>query len=235
MLRADATDAELEFDNFKEGFEHLRPRLQHPDLQDLSIIAQGLSDAINNLAFLNALYPLMNRQLIDRDLLPSLENIEAPVQSILAAMECRGVAFYPNHLKRNEAQANERIEALEAQARTITNDSSFLLSSPQQISNYLYDILKMKVPSGLVQKTKSQRSTSEETLQALKAASNGSPHPIIDVILEFRTLNKLLTTYIKPLPTFCRRINKMSSGKRSKQVPQRIHPQWSECVLYSSP
>jgi DNA polymerase-1 len=182
-------------------------------------------DTRADLALLHSLYPLINEQLIRKDLLRSLENIEAPVQSILTSMECRGVGFYPQRLKRVESQLTARIDELEARGRAVTRDSDFLLSSPQQVSQYLFDKLQLKVPDGIISKTKSShRSTSEEALKAIKSdvmARTGSAPEILDIILEFRTLNKLLTTYIRPLPLLCVR----AKGK-SKKTPSRIHPQW---------
>jgi DNA polymerase-1 len=182
-------------------------------------------EARADLALLHSLFPLINQQLIRKDLLRALENIEAPLQSILTCMECRGVGFYPQRLKRVESQLSARIEELEAQSRAVTKDSDFLLSSPQQVSQYLFDTLKLNVPDGVVSKTKSShRSTSEEALKAIKSdavARMGSAPEILDIILEFRTLSKLLTTYIRPLPRLCIR----GEGK-SKKTPSRIHPQW---------
>jgi len=139
-------------------------------------------------------------------------------------MECRGVGFYPQRLKRVESQLSARIDELEARGRAVTRDSDFLLSSPQQVSQYLFDKLQLKVPDGIVSKTKSShRSTSEEALKAIKSdvmARTGSAPEILDIILEFRTLNKLLTTYIRPLPLLCVR----AKGK-SKKTPSHFHPQ----------
>lgn len=225
MLRPDVSDDALEWSTFKSGFPHLIPDSTILSYDGMPIVSRGLMEARADLALLHTLYPLINEQLIRQDLLRSLENIEAPVQSILTSMECRGVGFYPQRLKRVESQLSARIVELEARSRTVTNDSDFLLSSPQQVSQYLFDTLKLNVPEGLTSKTKSShRSTSEEALKAIKSdaiARTGSAPEILDIILEFRTLSKLLTTYIRPLPRLCVR----GEGK-SKKTPSRIHPQW---------
>ncbi len=225
MLRPDVNDDQLEWSTFKSGFPHLVPSGSTLPCDGMPIISRGLMDTRADLALLHSLYPLINEQLIRKDLLRSLENIEAPVQSILTSMECRGVGFYPQRLKRVESQLSARIDELEARGRAVTRDSDFLLSSPQQVSQYLFDKLQLKVPTGIVSKTKSShRSTSEEALKAIKSdvmARTGSAPEILDIVLEFRTLNKLLTTYIRPLPLLCVR----AKGK-SKKTPSRIHPQW---------
>lgn len=225
MLRPDVNEDQLEWSTFKSGFPHLVPSGSTLPCDDMPIISRGLMDTRADLALLHSLYPLINEQLIRKDLLRSLENIEAPVQSILTSMECRGVGFYPQRLKRVESQLTARIDELEARGRAVTRDSDFLLSSPQQVSQYLFDKLQLKVPDGIISKTKSShRSTSEEALKAIKSdvmARTGSAPEILDIILEFRTLNKLLTTYIRPLPLLCVR----AKGK-SKKTPSLIHPQW---------
>jgi len=235
MLRDNATDTELEFSTFQEGFAHLAP--QDELHSDMSAVMQGCISAKNSLQLVYKLYPIMNGQLVRGGLLDSLEVIEQPVQSILAQMECRGVGFFPHRLKRIEVQLESRLEELTTSAIQITKDPDFLLSSPQQVSSFLFDTLKLSMPAGLVAKNKTvHRSTSEEALKAIRSemkSRTGSSPQIIDIILESRQLNKLLTTYIRPLPKVCRRNNNNNqangaSPKRSKKQPARIYPQWMQ-------
>jgi DNA polymerase-1 len=240
MLRPDAKDDELEFSMFQEGFAHLAPAHQQSSPTTIPSIMQGLSQAKINLELLHSLYPILNAQLVDGGLLDALECIETPVQSILACMESRGIAFLPDRLKKIEAQIETRISELESQSRSITKDSSFLLSSPQQVSHFLFDVLSLKMPAGLISKTtagSSHRSTSEEALQAIKdelTSRTGSSPPIIDMILEFRQLNKFLTSFVRPLPKICRRVVKVPKelAKKSKRTTlRRIYPQWMQTAV----
>jgi hypothetical protein len=90
------------------------------------------------------------------------------------------------------------------------------------------------MPSGLVKKTKegsNHRSTSEETLTAIKEemiSRDGKAHPIIDVILEFRSFNKMLTSFVQPLPKFSYKVHD------SDDYP-KIHPQWMQTVRNTIP
>ena len=124
---------------------------------------------------------------------------------------------------------------LEAQGRAIANGADLLLSSPQQCSAFLFDVLKLKFPATVIAKTKagsSHRSASEEVIRAIKAemtSRTGSSPQILDIILEFRGLKKLLTSFIQPLPRLSRRSK--SSGKRSKKSPARIYPQWMQTAV----
>ncbi|KAL7553411.1 hypothetical protein ACHAWF_016696 [Thalassiosira exigua] len=231
MMRPHATDSELEFSTFQEGFAHLAPDHQHAPSSTISILLQGVLQAKNDLELCYALYPIMNKRLVDGGLLGALESVEVPFQSILSSMESRGVAFLPQRLKEFEHKIETRIEQLEAKARSIVGDPDFLISSPQQVSAYLFDVLKLTVPAGVISKTKAgstHRSTSEETLKAIKAemkTRTGSHPQILDVILEFRGVNKMDTTFIKPLPKFCRQT------KRSKKALPRIYPQWMQTAV----
>jgi DNA polymerase-1 len=230
MLRPHATDAELEFSMIQDGFAHLAPGHQQAPMPDMSIPMKGLINAKNSLELIFALYPIMNKQMVNEGLHDALEYIEAPVQSILASMESRGIAFFPHRLKRIEVQIVSRIGELETQSRLITKDPAFLLSSPQQVSNYLFDVLSLRIPAGVISKTtagSTHRSTSEDALIAIKdeiTSRTGSSPSIIDMILEFRQLNKLLTTFVRPLPKYCR----YTGTKKSRREPSRIYPQWMQ-------
>lgn len=239
MLRPEADDATLEFRKFQEGFAHLaRDQGQNP-MSEMPIIMQGLTDARSNLELIHTLFPIMNEQLSNGGLLDAFECIETPVQSILASMESRGIGFFPHRIKRIEVQIESRVGELETQSRSITNDPEFLLSSPQQVSSFLFDVLKLRVPDGIISKTKSgssHRSTSEEALQGIKSdmvLRTGSSPQMIDIILEFRQLNKLLTTFVRPLPKICRRVpsTRSMTSKRSKHEPSRIYPQWMQTAV----
>lgn len=220
------TIVELEFSCIKEGFAHfVNPTDQYEG--EIGMMARGLLETKNNLVLLSKIYPIMNEQLVRNDLLPALEQIEAPVQSILAAMECRGIAFYPKRLQSAQSQIENHIGQLEEKARLITKDSDFLLSSPQQCSKFIFDVLKLSMPDGLVTKTKAgsnHRSTSEEALKSIKAemiSTDGKSHPFIDIVLEFRHFNKILSTYILPLPMF-------SYKEQDNDEYPKIHPQWMQ-------
>ena len=150
-------------------------------------------------------------------------------------VRCIGIGFLPHRLKRIEVQIESRIEELNQTAIQFTKDEDILLSSLQQASHFLFDVLKLSIPAGVISNNKTaHRSTSEEALRAIGAESKartGSSPRIIDIILEFRQLNKLLTTYIRPLPKVCRRVttkNNQGAKRKSKKEPARIYPQWMQ-------
>ena len=136
--------------------------------------------------------------------------IEMPLVNVLADMESTGVTLDAESLKFFSKELVEKIIALE---NDIYKDAgmTFLISSPQQLGKVLFDHLKI---SDDAKKTKTkQYATNEETLLDLR-----EKHPIIDKILEYRGLKKLLSTYVDALPEL---INK-KTGKVHTSFNQTV-------------
>ena len=131
-------------------------------------------------------------------------------------------------------------------ARHIAADPNFLLSSPQQVSHLLFNILKIPFPIGIDDYSKGknnsqnnnssssqQQSTGTQVLEAILAAGteNNPPHDIINIILEFRNLNKLLTSFILPLPALAVDANNDRCTTSSSSSIHRIHPMWQQTAV----
>ena len=115
-----------------------------------------------------------------------------PLVDVLQKMELEGINLDTNILLDFSKKLSKDIEKIEGNIYNISGEK-FNLSSPKQMGEVLFD--KMKI-SEKVKKTKTgQHSTSEETLSKLKGI-----HPIIEQILEYRSLEKLLYTYVNALP-----------------------------------
>ena len=138
--------------------------------------------------------PLEN-QLRDKGLWKLYETIEMPLIRVLFEMEQTGVKIDTEQIKAFGASLEGDIARLEAQIREIAGDASFNVQSPKQVGVLLYEKL------ALSPKTKKTRNggypTDEETLQSL-----ADTHPVINMILEYRGLKKLATTYVAPLPGY---------------------------------
>ena len=119
-------------------------------------------------------------------------DIEMPLMPVLAEMEMNGVLIDTNSLKETSKLFTERMLALEQEIYRLAGEE-FNISSPKQVGDILFDKLKIVEKA---KKTKTgQYVTSEEVLQQLR-----SKHPIIDNILAYRGLKKLLGTYVDALP-----------------------------------
>ncbi len=119
------------------------------------------------------------------------EELEVPLVPVLARMERAGVLVDAGRLEEQGRELAGRLEALRRQAHELAG-VPFNLDSPRQIQEILYGRLGLPVP----RKTpKGQPSTSESALQELLGA-----HPLVALILDYRALAKLKSTYTDRLP-----------------------------------
>nr|WP_230660916.1 DNA polymerase I [Psychrobacter sp. I-STPA10] len=117
-----------------------------------------------------------------------LHQLEIPTAQILCQMETDGILIKRPFLNELSQRFDEEIIALEKQAYEIA-DEEFNLGSPKQLGEVLFD--KLGVTGG--KKTKSgQYSTSEAVLSKIE-------HPLVDIVLEYRSLAKLKNTYTDAL------------------------------------
>ncbi|HEY4522796.1 MAG TPA: DNA polymerase [Candidatus Paceibacterota bacterium] len=124
------------------------------------------------------------------------EHIEKPLIPILRAMEARGVLIDPKALAGLASEYRKELGSFEKKIHKAAGHK-FNISSPKQLGDVLFDELALVSPEGGRQKKTAtgQRSTRESELEKLRGE-----HPIIDQILEYRELKKLLSTYIDNLP-----------------------------------
>jgi len=119
-------------------------------------------------------------------------DIEMPLISVLADIERNGVKLDQEDLKTITINLREDIISLEKDIFSLAG-TEFNISSPKQLGDILFIRLKLD-DNARVTKTK-QFSTNEEILQRL-----AGKHPIVNKVLEFRGLKKLLSTYVEALP-----------------------------------
>ena len=138
------------------------------------------------------LYPILNDELEKEKSKDLFENIEMPLLKVLCAMEIEGINLDIELLKKYSIELNIELNENSKKINELSN-TQFNISSPKQLGEVLFEKMNLvKKPK----KTKSgQYSTSEETLQKLKGN-----HEIIDFILDFREIKKLLSTYVDALP-----------------------------------
>lgn len=132
---------------------------------------------------------IFEEKLKEEKLLDLFEEIEMPLSKVLGDMEYNGVLIDQNELNKLGEEFKIKIELLE---QSIYNDAGekFNISSPKQLGEILFD--KLQLPHG--KKNKSGYSTSIDVLNKLLGK-----HPIIEKIIEYRTINKLYTTYVEGL------------------------------------
>lgn len=118
--------------------------------------------------------------------------IEMPLVPVLAHMERNGVRLDTTALHESSEHFTQKMNEIEKEIFALAG-VEFNISSPRQVGEVLFDKLKVLEKA---RKTKSgQYSTSEEILESLRGK-----HPVIEKILEYRGIKKLLSTYIDALP-----------------------------------
>lgn len=138
------------------------------------------------------LYGVFKPILADNQLNRLFEEIEMPLVEVLSTMECNGVKIDSENLRQISEQQAKDIKEIENQIYENAG-KKFNIGSPKQLGDVLFDDLKIKAPS---KKTKSgQYPTGEEVLQKIVNA-----HPVVPMILDWRGLSKLKSTYVDALP-----------------------------------
>ena len=139
-----------------------------------------------------AIYELkdvVTKELKDKNQYELYEDIELPVTRILGEMEFAGTEIDLDVLKEMDVAFDETIEKLANDIYRISG-TTFNISSPKQLGQVLFEDLGLKGGK----KTKTGYSTSQDVLEKIIDA-----HPVVPLVLEYRMLTKLSSTYLKGL------------------------------------
>lgn len=122
-------------------------------------------------------------------------NMEMPLVEVLKDMEQEGISIDAPAMEEYSKELDETLIKLDEQIKDLAG-VSFNIDSPKQLGEVLFDHLKI---SSKAKKTKTgQYATSEDVLQKFE-----HDHAIVPLILEYRQLRKLKSTYVDPLPVLC--------------------------------
>lgn len=138
------------------------------------------------------LYVVFKMELEKDNLFPLFEKIEMPLADVLADMENSGIKLDNEVLQENSSILNSDILNLENEIYQLAGEE-FNLASPKQLGVILFNKLQI-IENAKLTKTK-QYQTGEEILNKLV-----NKHPIVPLILEWRNLSKLKSTYVDALP-----------------------------------
>ena len=140
---------------------------------------------------------------------PVFEEIEMPVLGILSRVERNGVLLDTDLLDQQSTELDKKMRELEQQAHGLAGET-FNLGSPKQIQDIFFNKLELPI---LKKTPKGQPSTAEPVLQELAL-----DYPLPKVILEYRSLSKLKSTYTDQLP------------KQVHQTTGRVHTSYRQAV-----
>ena len=135
------------------------------------------------------MYQKTKEQLEEQQEMELFEHIEMPLVQVLAEMQYKGMYVDKKELKQFGTEMKEKLEIITKEIYQLVGEE-FNINSPKQLGEVLFEKLKLPV----YKKTKSGYSTAEEVLEKLKGE-----HPVIEKILEYRSLAKLNSTYVEGL------------------------------------
>lgn len=144
------------------------------------------------LLLLQKLYPILDKELKNNNLTDLFSQMEMPLVPVLADMEYTGVKVDVATLQQNSDTMNAEIAAIEQQIYEYAGET-FNIGSPKQLGEILFEKMAL-VKNARLTKSK-QYQTGEEVLKKM-----AYKHPIVSLILEWRKLSKLKSTYIDALP-----------------------------------
>lgn len=145
----------------------------------------------------NALVPLLTQKLQEHHQLILFTQIEMPLMEVLYVMEREGIILDTNLLKIIDEQASKKLERVRQEIIDFVGEqyATINLNSPKQLGELLFEYLKLPPVKKTSQKT--GYSTDQSVLEEL-----AEQHPVPRLIIQYRELAKLKSTYIDALPTY---------------------------------
>lgn len=132
-------------------------------------------------------YGELKTTLEGEDVYSLYSDLELPLADVLYDMEVSGFKVDAAAMKVTGDEYRARLCRLEEEIKTLTDEPNLNLNSPKQLGEALFG--KLKIGKG--KKTKTGYSTTAEVLTSLEGA-----HPVVPLVLEYRKIQKLLSTYI---------------------------------------
>ena len=130
-----------------------------------------------------------------KDLPDFYDKMEEPLSKVLAQMERDGVKVDLRQLSHFADSLRVELVEREKRIREMAGEPGLNISSPKQVGDILFE--KLRLDPKAKKSARGQYSTDEATLQEI-----ADRHPIVNEILEFRAVKKLLSTYIEPFPSY---------------------------------
>jgi len=197
----------------KVGLWILNSDLTNPSLQDVLHFAktENFEDA----------YKKIIEEISKNKMNFVFEEIEKPLINILKSMEEKGIMVLPEILKEISKEYHKKLKVLEKKIYEMAGEE-FNINSPKQMADILFVKMELKY-QGMRKTATGAYSTKEDVLQKLVDV-----HPIVEFILEYRELSKLVSTYIDKIPTMIAKDGRLhpkfiqtgtTTGRMSSQDP----------------
>lgn len=146
----------------------------------------------NKAIALNMLREPLSEELSRQEMMDLYTDMELPLAEVLAQMEIRGIKVNGDVLREKNEELIGRLEEMSQEIYDLAGEE-FNINSPKQLGVVLFETLELPV----IKKTKTGYSTAAGVLEKLL-----DKHPIIEKILEYRSISKLQGTYLAGLPDY---------------------------------
>lgn len=182
-----------------------RTSVSQESLEDLRVITHLLHSEMTNASLVDienltkekdeaAMKTFLMGELQKENLMGLYEGVEKPLMEVLKEMQRVGITLDVEKLSEMSKELHAQVVVLEKNIHEAAG-KEFNIASPKQLGDVLYDVLGL---GSKIKKTKTgQKSTNITELEKIK-----DEHPVVPMILEYRELTKLLSTYVDLLPTF---------------------------------
>ena len=148
---------------------------------------------VKNCETVKSLKTVLEKELDETGMMSLFKTIEMPLLEVMASMEELGFKIDRSQLEVLSGDFENKLEGLTREIYELAETDEFNINSPKQLGEVLFEKLKLPV----VKKTKTGYSTNIDVLEQLIHF-----HPIVEKIIEYRTLSKLDSTYGRGLMTF---------------------------------
>jgi DNA polymerase I len=140
------------------------------------------------------LIPILEKKVEDVGATKLFRELEMPLIDVLSGMEREGVGLDVPFLQKMSGELAQRLIEIEKNIHTECG-YAFNINSTQQLSKVLFETLKLDPPDRRKKTASGHYSTSADVLEELRGS-----HPVVDMVLEYRELSKLRSTYLEALP-----------------------------------
>jgi hypothetical protein len=206
-------------------------------------VTKAVFEVTSELVGLLRLHPFLNSKIITGQNNFVFQRLEMPLACILSRMERDGVSI-------DIAELNGLTDGIQRAIDSINSDvlemvkKKYNLASPDQVAQLLFHDLQLPVlSSSSVADAKKHASTSEEELLKISHL-----HPAVNMVLSFRSLSKIISTYIEGIKPFVLAYQYEESGLRlnsssvgmiatptavfsAQQQATRVHPLWNQTTV----
>ena len=147
---------------------------------------EQIKRSVDKSIFIHNTHTNLSNKMIEHNVIDLYNNIELPLSKVLAKMELNGISVDAKILEDMKIEIKNQIDTITKEIYKQA-DTEFNIASPKQLGEVLFE--KLNLPHG--KKNKTGYSTDANTLSKL------IDYPIIRLILEYRMLNKIYTTYLE--------------------------------------